>query len=595
MLTRKLLLLLSLFALGLGIAACDDDGDKKNATPDADTTTDLAEVLDDVDVLDDIDIHDVPVDQTAPTISNIILTENPANHLSASLEFETNELATAQISISSATGHAWTLAAGDTFATAFAVDLLGFRADSAYTVTISATDEAGNVGTDDTSTFTTAPLPSDFPPLEVITAQSAAMAPGFTLFDVFRWVPTQQGPDGTYGLYLMLDNEGEVVWYYHPSHRPEDIRRLPNGNLLYNHSEHSIVEIDMMGRVIHEWYADRMGGTVPDGAIAVDTDTFHHEVAPLPNGNFIALSTEAKTLTPTDCPAYDADYLVVGDVIVEFVPATGEVVNRWSLFDMIDPCRRIDHGFKSTFWEQAYGGDTVPTTADWTHSNAVVYDEANNVVMVSTRHQDWVIAFKYADDTNGSSGEVQWMLGDEGNAGDYNGNNSFTLSGTDADWSYHTHAPELTKDGNILLFDNGNLRPGTNFDDTDAAGNADLPYSRIVEYSLDTTNWTAEQTWVYKDFMETDANGADIFYYAPFVGDADELSNGNVLADFGGLVDPHSDAIGSPVEKKYARILELTKDAVPSVVFEVQIMDPAATDFVGYTVYRAERLETLEP
>jgi hypothetical protein len=144
----------------------------------------------------------------------------------------------------------------------------------------------------------------------------------------------------------------------------------------------------------------------------------------------------------------------------------------------------------------------------------------------------------------------------------------------------------VTPDGNILLFDNGNLRPGTNFDPADAAGDGDLPYSRVAEFHLDTTTMTVSQTW---EWLAPDGAGGHL--YCPFIGDADLLDNGDVLATFGGAVEPASDNVGDPANRKWGRIVEIARDSNDDVVWDVSVRDPAAQSFTSYSVYRSERIK----
>jgi hypothetical protein len=389
---------------------------------------------------------------------------------------------------------------------------------------------------------------------------------------------------------LILDAAGEVVWYAITSNQPTDARIMPNGNLGYIFNDEQLAEIDVLGREKRRWAATALMSEPPEGAIVVDTDSFHHAFQWLPNGNLLTLSSELRAIDTATCPNYappEGDSLnVVGDVIVEFDPKSGAIVAQHSLFDSLDPCRRTDRDFASSFWNARYGGKT---TQDWTHGNALVYDADRQLILLSLRHSDWIVAYDY---TPGSGvGDIAWILGDEGEPGDYRGAAAFAPEGTTFAWPYHQHAPMWTSAGHLLLYDNGNLRPGTNFDPDDVQGNGDLPYSRAVAYALDMsaddpTDWTIREVWQWRDALPEGGSR-----YAPFVGDADELANGNVLVTVGGLLTPPTDRLGDPENKKWARIVEVARGDSDDVVFEVQLRDPSEEDFVGYTVYRAERIE----
>jgi hypothetical protein len=122
---------------------------------------------------------------------------------------------------------------------------------------------------------------------------------------------------------------------------------------------------------------------------------------------------------------------------------------------------------------------------DWTHANAVVYDEQRDAIIISSRHTDQVLALDQLDDT-GAQASVRWILGTQG-----------TIP-VDGELPYHQHAVELQDDGSIMLYDNGNLRPGTELDSVE-----NPPYSRAVLYSVDDSSadpadWSATQVWEHR-------------------------------------------------------------------------------------------------
>ncbi len=132
---------------------------------------------------------------------------------------------------------------------------------------------------------------------------------------------------------------------------------------------------------------------------------------------------------------------------------------------------------------------------------------------------DAVLAIKYADDAAGKSGDLLWRLGPGGD---------FTLSGP-GELQYHQHAVEVQDDGSLMLYDNGNDRPGTDPNSPDVN---QRPYSRAVLFDLDEANKTVTQQWEMRSVID----GRPL--YAWFVGDADHQPNGNVLIDNGGIIDP---------------------------------------------------------
>jgi hypothetical protein len=269
-----------------------------------------------------------------------------------------------------------------------------------------------------------------------------------------------------------------------------------------------------------------------------------------------------------DCLSYDRDYTIIGDVVIEIDTESGEVLNDWTTFDILDPCRRINRGFQAT--REGF--------ADWTHANSVVLDIERNAVLVSLRSSDWVIAIRYADDEEGDSGDLLWRLGAEGD---------FELRGDGALWQDHQHAAQVLPAGNLLMYDNGNFRPGTSPDDLQS-----YPWSRVVEYEIDTSdsersNWTATEVWEYgsEDILYTDEREAppiDVRYYSGAFGDADLTDANTVLITHGRI---------SIEGVAWARVFEVTHDAEKRIVFDLRVADPEGR--VPQQIYAADRIPTL--
>ena len=203
--------------------------------------------------------------------------------------------------------------------------------------------------------------------------------------------------------------------------------------------------------------------------------------------------------------------------MVEFSPADGTIINQWSLLDLLDPYK-IGYDSLGGFWNTTFP-EIEGGTRDWAHANAVIHDPSDDSIIVSLRHQDAVVKFSR------QTGQIVWILGTHDNW-DPVQFGSFLLNpvGDDFLFQYHQHAPEITEDGTIVLYDNGNYK-ATPFDPKLPATEN---FSRAVEYSIDEETKEVTQVWEFGQFD-------DPVRYAPFIGDADtQPLTGNVLITHGG-------------------------------------------------------------
>lgn len=434
------------------------------------------------------------------------------------------------------------------------IPVVGLHAETEYELEIRAFDDAGEQVDRATTGLTTGALPDWIPPITLNGSDDDRMSPGVTLFDIQRWgvTPPEDEPPG---MLVALDEQGEVVWYLGNSLGAGDSRMGQDGSIWFLFAPFGFKRVDLQGRRLDSWAWGGPEDVRPGGPTIVDSpryelNSFHHEVAPQPDGNIILFTRYELDLSPERqeeiCPGDPVPFGIREDVVTE-ITYEGEVVHEWSLSDVVDPAEVTGRNLCSLDAEDY---------RDWAHGNGIVLDRERNEVIVTARHIDMVFGFRYEDDADGPSGELIWSIGPDG-----------TLP-LDGEYSYGLHAPELEEDGSILLFDNGNDRPGGEL------------YSRLVRYEIDRTGepseWTARQVWEFRtDDLET---GGPL--YADFLGDADLLPNGNVLGGFGG--------IGQVVPPARGRIIEVvpTGESGGDIVWDVSL--PAT-----YTSYRAQRIPSL--
>ena len=456
--------------------------------------------------------------------------------------------------------------------------VLGLRPDRTVEIEVAAVDGAGNATTaPERLVFAPPAFPQGFPLITVSRAVDTALAErGVTLFNTISMSEEQPSMPS----YLVIvDGNGEVVWFYEDGIGISDVRRLRNGNLLFVSGSSVVREIDMLGNTVAEWNAIGHDPELEPDAIPVDTDSFHHEVYELPDGDaadFLVLSSELRTLpdyplNETSPTQTESEARVMGDVIVAF-RRDGTVVQEWKVLDILDPYR-ISHDSLDPEWQLVYDGDT----RDWSHGNAVILDPTDGNLIVSLRNQDAVVKI------DRETGELVWILGAPERWQPPWSDKLLTPSGASGDgdnhefgWSFHQHAPMFTPRGGMLLFDNGNQRAIP----PDARLDPEERYSRVVEYLINEPNGQVSQTWDY--------GGPDERWYSGALGDADHLrATGNVLA-----VDGFRTNLDRPRE---ARIFEVTQDSPPRIVFELTVRDDSPEPEVDWLIYRAERLPSVYP
>lgn len=456
-------------------------------------------------------------------------------------------------------------------------------------------------------TYTPPPAPEpgiDFPPVNVKTCTPANMEPGFILLSVRRrpanraiwWTEKQNTFATRWSMLLAVDEDGEVVWYYKHDSRIAGVDRLANGNLFFNQVNFQSTEIDMLGNVVGSWYAvKRPFGPAP-GAIPIDAQSMHHQPHMMPNGNYLAMTANARVFdnyftSETDPDAPRQTIPVVGDRIVEFDQA-GNIVWSWNTFDHLDPYR-IGYNLLDPYWDTR----GFRNHADWTHGNGVCYDHRDDSVIMSLRGQDAIIK------VDKSSGDIKWILGPHSGWDAQKQKKLLKPVGDNFRWPWHGHNPRVTPQGTIVMYDNSIFRARP----FEPARPPSQCFSRGVEFEVDEEQMEVRQVW------SSDSPRDDkLLSWA--MGDAHRLPNtGNMLV-IDSFCFPRQDPIDKlgrirhsdlgwdewerngwhPSDFAYwARIRELQRDHARTVAFEAHVED--AHDIMGWEVFGGLKAPTLGP
>ncbi|MCK4586691.1 MAG: aryl-sulfate sulfotransferase, partial [Gammaproteobacteria bacterium] len=292
--------------------------------------------------MDQVFLDPEPIITVAPDVE---LDPNLTTPLAALLTLTTN--VPTRINLEISTGKkSWTVDLKK-LKTSHNIPVLGLRPDTTHSIKVHAVSESGLTTTyNQLLTVTTDPLPEGFPSIDVM-SQPSKMEPGYTLVEV---VPEGSKNKEFGALIIIVDHAGEVVWYTTGS-RFTDVRQLANGNLIFLVGN-KVRIINMVGDIIKEWRASKVKRKKKiKGTVA--TRSFHHELFPMENGNFLVLSVEKKNIlnfptSETNAKAPKEKALVAGDLVVEFDP-DGNIVNSWSMLNMLQP-QRIGFGSLGGYW-----------------------------------------------------------------------------------------------------------------------------------------------------------------------------------------------------------------------------------------------------
>jgi arylsulfate sulfotransferase len=395
----------------------------------------------------------------------------------------------------------------------------GMISKTVYHMRARVTLDNGATYTDTDHTCTTG-TPPPTTPVQATTANGATPQPGIEVWNTAIPSDVLQA--------FATDLDGNVIWtyLYHGSVADliQGIQQLPNGDMLMLISYLSSItvtnpvglvdeirEIDLAGNTVRRLTMDQLNQKLAASNFR-DADGnpynfrgFHHSVLAQPNGHWVMLTDYRKSYT--DLPGYPGVTPVLGDAIVD-VDQNGDPDWVWNTFDHLDINRH-----RMNF-------------PDWTHSNGLLYSTDDHNLLLSIRHQNWIIKINFQDGQG--SGAVMWRLGE---GGDFK-----LIGGTEpTDWFYAQHglsffSPNTTGIYRLGMMDNGNDRifPSGQVICKPLAPTTSNCYSTIPVLELDESNMTATLVTHYTPPPS---------YFTFFGGNVEQLPNGDFHANFGSTVN----------------------------------------------------------
>jgi len=429
----------------------------------------------------------------------------------------------------------------------------GMKPNTTYHMRAVVKFKNGTVGVDTDQTFKTGNFPSEIlPGTSVSTSSGATPQSGIELLD---------GTLSDRPRFLQAfatDLQGNLIWGYDYPDREansiiQPIKQLPDGHfgLIISYASQFILvpakrstintlrEIDLAGNTVRELPLSELNQRLKAAGYTFELIDYHHDFAYLPNGHWIVLANLMKPYT--DLPGYPGTTQVIGDALIDLDPNWNPVW-VWNEFDHLDV------------------NEHPMDFPDWTHTNAVVYSPTDGNLLVSMRHQNWIVKVDYR---NGEGqGNILWRLGQGGDFALINGNDP-------ADWFYAQHSPAFQSDitaGKFTLsvMDNGNDRdlPGG----CDEPGQPACQYTTVPVFDIDEQAMTA--TLRVHQIMPPNE-------YSFYGGETARLANGNL--EYTLCAEPRYTGI----------VREVTLEQQPKPVWQM-----TATHI---NLYRANRIPSLYP
>ncbi|MBQ4679437.1 hypothetical protein AerOnIF3_02165 [Aeromonas dhakensis] len=263
---------------------------------------------------------------------------------------------------------------------------------------------------------------------------------------------------------IIMDIDGEIRW-------DANIKRA-SGSSVFIDGE--FLTGDVKNKLIYATTLYGKATSLEVNGTAMENDAyFHHNIDLGKHGILIELdgTTDGALKIESFLSEIDTD----GKVIKEW--DFGKIFSEYMLQEGDDPSNFVRNG------------------ADWFHMNAATYDPSDDTLVVSSR-ENFVVKLDY------NTGKLIWLLGDETKHWySYPSLQKLALSLSSGQTPVGQHAISMTKDGKLMLFNNGR-RSFNNPIDTPSG--IDLATSQTAIFAIDSQSKTAQVVWSFDDGIYSD-------------------------------------------------------------------------------------------
>jgi len=343
----------------------------------------------------------------------------------------------------------------------------------------------------------------------------------------------------------MVNNCGELINVWDRDFRPGlSAYFLENGLMMRTYKPNPVGPFNSASNAGGIELVDWNNNTVWSYQLNNSEEISHHDAVYMPNGNILMLTWEL---------VYEADLVELGrdpeeiafqgfmwsERIIEVEPIGSNdfnIVWEWRIKDHYIQdfdSTKLSFGVIADHPElfninlpELNSNDSHPSR-DWNHFNAIDYNESLDQILISVRNSDeiWIIdhsttSQEAASHSGGNSGKGGDLLYRWGNASAYNRapeseQKFFGQHGV------HWIKEVLNDAGKIMIFNNGNGRPGPDYSTIELL---EPPTDADANYTLtDDAPFLPDNS----EIIYGDLAGED--FYSPFLSNAQRLPNGNTL------------------------------------------------------------------
>jgi outer membrane protein assembly factor BamB len=315
-------------------------------------------------------------------------------------------------------------------------------------------------------------MPADFPDFTISISNNPS--PGYIFFS--PWLVSDRT-----GYLMIIDNQGIPIYYQKSSYPMLDFKKQNNGLLTYwSHIRQKFFEMDSAYNIIDSF---KCGNGYPTDA---------HELLVLPNGHSFVMSYDPQVVRMDSVILGGDSAAVVYGLAIQELDASKNVIFQWRSWDHFDITDATDDV------------DLTAHSIDYVHGNAIEVDYDGNL-LISCRNMDEITKI------DRQTGDIIWRLG-----GLKAKNNQFVFINNPITFS-HQHDIRRLPNGNITLFDNGNLHSPA--------------VTRSLEYQLNEENKIVVLVWKFNN---------DPVTFAPAMGNSQRLTNNNTIIGWGYHLNPRA-------------------------------------------------------